>query len=324
MKNGRTSEITDRASTLVESDTDARGFVSGDEDDMDFQSETVFDSLRSGATGSIRSHNAPLDHMFEESPPSINGHAKSKRLSIHEMLVNGGFQEANNRIIEEDEGMSTPVKNARSSQEDASETPVRTRTLDSREHIPSSPPSFSLATKDFGRLSLDDDDDDEDWTKEDENMEISNSLSPPNSSLNSRKVSPSFRAALADVTYNGSTNGNAACERPKSNLFDWSEPSSAEKIDLMGNSPRPKTAHVKQIADGRGGRAIGRKGPSALHIRSQSVPVVPDGAGQREHSNLTPKFGTWGLGAKGVSEEWDGDFEFDSNEGDTGDTSKGG
>ncbi|KAF8867308.1 hypothetical protein BDZ45DRAFT_9745 [Acephala macrosclerotiorum] len=314
-KNPRTSEIADRASTLVESDNDTRGFISGDEDDIDFQSETMFDSLRSGATGSIRSHNAPLESMFDESPPSLNGHTKSKRLSIHEMLASGGFQEASNRIVEEDEGMSTPVKPARSSQEDTFRTPVRRATIESDDAFPSSPPSFCIATKDFGRLSLDDEEEDEDWTKDDENMEISNSLSPPNSSLNSRRVSPSFRAALADVTHSGSTNGNptAPSERPKSNLFDWSEPSSAEKTDLMGNSPRPKTAHVKHLADGRGGRTIGRKGPSALHIRSQSVPVVPDVAGQRDHSKLTPKFGTWGLGAKGVSEDWDGDFEFDND-----------
>ncbi|KAN0117636.1 hypothetical protein V8E51_003613 [Hyaloscypha variabilis] len=309
----RTSEVGDRASTLVGSDNDAKGFASGDDDDMDFQSETVFDSLRSGATGSIRSHNGPLDSMFDESPPSLNGHSKSKRLSIHEMLNNGAFQEGNNRIVEEDEGMSTPVRGARSrsSQEKSLHTPVRTGTMDTEELFPSSPPSFSLATKDFARLSLDDDEEDEDWTRDDENMEIGN-LSPPSSSLNSRKVSPTFRAALADVTHSGSTNGNSApnTERPRSHIFDWSEPSSAEKLDSMGNSPRPKTAHVKQIADGRGGRTMGRRGPSALHIRSQSVPVVPDVAGQREHSKLNPKFGTWGLGGKGVSEDWDGDFEF--------------
>ncbi|PVH86098.1 hypothetical protein DL98DRAFT_450927 [Cadophora sp. DSE1049] len=309
----RTSELTDRASTLIGSDNDMRGFTSGDEDDIDFQSETVFDSLRSGATGSLRSHNAPLDSMFDESPPSINGHSKGKRLSIHEMLANGGFQEGHNRIVEEDEGMSTPVKGGRSSQEDSFQTPVRISTVDSDRVFPSSPPSFCLATKDFNRLSLDDEEDDEDWTRDDENMDVSGQLSPPSSSLNSRRVSSSFRAALADLTYSGSTNGNSA-ERPKSNLFDWSEPSSAEKVDLMGNSPRPKTAHVKNIADGRGGRAVGRRGPSALHIRSQSVPVVPDVAGQRDHSKLAPKFGTWGLGGKGVSEDWDGDFEFENND----------
>ncbi|KAH7383631.1 hypothetical protein BKA64DRAFT_163742 [Cadophora sp. MPI-SDFR-AT-0126] len=314
----RTSELTDRASTLIGSDNDMRGFTSGDEDDMDFQSETVFDSLRSGATGSLRSHNAPLDSMFDESPPSINGHSKSKRLSIHEMLANGGFQEGHNRIVEEDEGMSTPIKGGRSSQEDTFQTPVRISNVESDRVFPSSPPSFCLATKDFSRLSLDDEEDDEDWTRDDENMDVSGQLSPPSSSLNSRRVSSSFRAALADLTYSGSTNGNSA-ERPKSNLFDWSEPPSAEKVDLMGNSPRPKTAHVKNIADGRGGRAVGRRGPSALHIRSQSVPVVPDVAGQRDHSKLAPKFGTWGLGGKGVSEDWDGDFEFDNNDEEGGD-----
>ena len=313
----RTSEMADRASTLVGSDTDGRGFTSGDEDEMDFQSETVFDSLRSGATGSMRSHNAPLDSMFDESPPSLNG-SKAKRLSIHELLGNGMLGEENSIIVEEDEGMSTPIKANRISQEVNLQTPVRTRTLDSDVDFPSSPPSFCLATKDFSRLSLDDEEEDEDWTRDDENFEHNNQLSPPSSSLNSRKVSPGFRAALADLTHSGSVNGSSAThmERPKSNVFDWSEPSSAEKLDYMSNSLRPKTAHVKQIADGRGGRAIGRRGPSALHIRSQSVPVVPDVAGQRENSSLAPKFGTWGLGGKGVSEEWDGDFEFESNDDD--------
>jgi hypothetical protein len=314
----RTSEVGDRASTLVGSDYETKGFLSGDEDDTDFQSETVYDSLRSGATGSLRSHNTPLDLMFDESPPSLSIHSKNKRLSIHEMLVNGGFQEGNTRIVEEDEGMSTPVKGSRTS-----ETPVQLGTVEfDGAEFPSSPPSFSLATKDFGRLSLDEEEEDEDWTRDDEIADLGSQLSPP-SSMNSRKVSPTLRTALADVTYSGSVNGNSVpTERPKSNLFDWSEPSSAEKLDLLGNS-RPKTAHAKQIADGRGGRTIGRRGPSALHIRSQSVPVVPDVAGQRDLSRLTPKFGTWGLGAKGVSEDWDNDFEFenpDADEMDDGDS----
>ena len=321
LKNSRTSEATDRGSTLIGSDSDARGFASGDEEDMDFQSETVFDSLRSGATGSLRSNNTQLDAMFDESPPSSGLVTKNKRLSVHELL--NGMRDGTDRIIEEDEGMTTPVKGARSrsSQEVNLRTPVRQKTMDSDGPLRSSPPNFSLATKDFARLSLDDEEEDEDWTRDDdENPEIQ-SLSVPSSSLNSRKVSPSFRAALADLTHSPSSTNEVvlpSIERPKSNLFDWSEPS-AEKMDYMGNSPRPKTAHVKQIADGRGGRTIGRKGPNALHIRSQSVPVVPDIAGQREHSKLSHKFGTWGLGGKGVSEEWDGDFEFENTEEDMDD-----
>lgn len=311
----RLSELTDRSSTLVGSDNDMKGLNCGEDDDMDFQSETVYDSLRSGATGSVRSHNAALDSMFDESPPSVSGISKSKRLSIHEMLANGGFQEGNNRILEDDEGMSTPVKGGgRSSQEDGHETPVRKHTRPVvEESIPSSPPSFCLATKDFNNLSLDEEDEDEDWTRDDENLEVGSQLSPPSSSMNSRKVSHGFRAALADMTHSGPMNSinGLSTERSRSTIFDWSEPMSAEKAGTMGKSLRPKTAHISQMADGRGGRAVGRRGPSVLHIRSQSVPVVPDVAGQRERTTLIPKFGTWGLGGKGVSEDWDGDFEFD-------------
>lgn len=295
------------AVTLVGSEADTRFCASGDEDDVDFRSETVFDSLRSGATGSLRSRNTPLDSMFDESPPSLNG-SKNKRLSIHEMMANGTFQEGS-KIVEEDEGLSTPVKASHSSQERDGEldTPVRKRVADP-DVFPSS--SFSLAAKDFGRLSLDDEDDDEDWTR-DTSPDLQ-TLSPPSNQLTARRISPTLRAALADVTHTGS-NAPPSAERPKSNVFDWSEPSSAEKLDHHGNSPRPRTAHTKQAADGRGSRAVGRKGPTALHIRSQSVPVVPDVAGQRENSKLAPKFGTWGLGGKGVSEEWDGDFDFEDD-----------
>jgi hypothetical protein len=309
----RAFEPADRTSTLIGSETEGKFFPSSEEDEMDFQSETVYDSLRSGTSGSIRSHNAQLDSMFDESPPSA-GATKSKRLSLHELLH--GIRDGTDRIVEEDEGMSTPVKGARSrsSQEANLRTPVRSHALnlDEENNIRSSPPSFSLASKDFGRLSLDDEEEDEDWTRDDQSLEIA-SLSLPSSSLNSRRVSPSFRAALADLTHSSSTNEVLpSIERPRSNLFDWSEPSSGDKFDYAGTSPRPKTANVKKVADGRGGRAIGRKGPTALHIRSQSVPVVPDVNGQRENSKLAPKFGTWGLGAKGVSEEWDGDFEFEN------------
>jgi hypothetical protein len=318
----RTFEAADRASTLVGSDTDGKGFTFSDDEDVDFQSETVFDSLRSGATGSVRSNNGQLDSMFDESPPSVA--SKGKRLSVHELLGNGIWQEGSNKIVEEDEGMSTPIREKRISQEDSLQTPVRNITADADIGVPSSLPSFSMVNKDFGQLSLDDDDDDdEDWTRDDmdenEKFEHNSQLSPPSSSLNSRRVNPNIRTALADVTHSGSPNGHSGinADRPKSNLFDWSEPS-GEKLDYLGNSPRPKTAHVKHLADGRGGRTNGRRGPSALHIRSQSVPVVPDVAGQRD-SKLAPKFGTWGLGAKGVSEEWDGDFDFESNADDDSD-----
>ncbi|CAD6448337.1 ea9d4429-be80-42fa-b8a3-4fc0ed5ed736 [Sclerotinia trifoliorum] len=310
------SELGDRASTLIGSDNEMRGFASGEDEDMDFQSETVYDSLRSGATSSLRSQNTPLDSMFDESPPtnaSVNCHAKTKRLSIHDLMANGVFGEAEHRIIEEDENQATPVKVTKISVEVAMNKSARF--VDADETIPASPPSFSIASKELATLTLDNDDEDEDWTRDEdnENMEARNQLSPPNG-LAVRRVSPIARGALVEATYSGSTNGNHYAERPKSNLFDWSEPSTSEK-DLLGSSSRPRTAHVKHLAlNGRGGRTVGRKGPTPLHIRSQSVPVVPDLNNQRDHTKLTPKFGTWGLGAKGVSEDWDNDFEFESND----------
>ncbi|EON61377.1 hypothetical protein W97_00591 [Coniosporium apollinis CBS 100218] len=73
--------------------------------------------------------------------------------------------------------------------------------------------------------------------------------------------------------------------------------------------PRPKTVHGKKDANGRGSRSVGRRAPSALHARSQSVPVVPDASGKLE-TVITNKFGTWGVGSKGVTEDWNDDFDF--------------
>ncbi|KAM3086921.1 hypothetical protein ACMFMF_000853 [Clarireedia jacksonii] len=310
----KSSEVGDQASTLIGSDNEMRSFASGDDDDLDFQSETVYDSIRTGATSSLRSQGTPLDSMFDDSPPTTNGHPKAKRLSIHELMANGAFNDIENKIIEEDEGQATPVKLPKVSSTSVHEKIAKTVNTDIL--IPSSPPTFTLPTKEFSRISLDDEDDeDEDWTKddEDENFDIASQLSPPNNTSTCRRVSPIIRPALADVTYGGSTNGNP--EKPRSNVFEWSESSTTEK-DFSGTSARPRTAYFKHLADGRGGRTVGRKGPSPMHIRSQSVPVVPDLIGHREHPKLTPKFGTWGLGAKGVSEDWDNDFDFEGNEDD--------
>ncbi|EPE28908.1 hypothetical protein GLAREA_00066 [Glarea lozoyensis ATCC 20868] len=263
----------------------------------------------------MRTRNAPLNATPNNSQLKINGRAENKRLPIYEMMGSGAFSEGHDMIVEEEEEvMSTPLKGpplTKTTTDDGHQTPVRPSTTESA--FLSSPPSFCLATKEFSRSSLDDEEEDEDWgmdwTQDDDNTDADTQLSPPTSSLNSRRVSSSFRAALAEVT-NSNGNSPSSFERPKSNLFDWSEPLSAEKLDSMGNSPRPKTAHVKHMTDGRGGRAVIRRN----HVRSQSVPVVPDMARQRDQSKLTPKFGTWGLGAKGVSEDWDNDFDFDNGD----------
>lgn len=96
-------------------------------------------------------------------------------------------------------------------------------------------------------------------------------------------------------------------------LFDWSEQHRNEK-DSQGSTFRPRTEHGKNGAKTRATRTLSRRGPSVLHLRSQSVPVSrdPNSAGESHYPPM--KFGTWGLGNKGVSEDWDGDFEFEESE----------
>jgi hypothetical protein len=100
----------------------------------------------------------------------------------------------------------------------------------------------------------------------------------------------------------------------RSSIFDWSEQQPADKSSGNRTPPRPRTVHGKKDADRRGSRSVGRRAPSGLHARSQSVPVVPDIAGKRS-TVVTNKFGTWGVGSKGVTEDWNDDFDFsDLNE----------
>ncbi|KAK2004954.1 hypothetical protein LX36DRAFT_140400 [Colletotrichum falcatum] len=294
------SSQTDRSSTMNSSDFDARDEISGD-DDTDFKSETVYDSLRTAESDRDRAVETPLDHMFDESPPGTVGHPRAKRLSIQEIL--GRSWDADDRIMEEDENMPTPVRVNY-------EPRIRTDSdvMAPRYSLERPSNEYSLGSKDFGRLSMEDDFDD-DWARDEDEMAYSNQLSPP-SSMNSRGVSPHLRMALASISGNG--NADAAHdpnERPRSNIFDWSEPTQ-EKSD-HSSSFRPKTAYGKQELDMRGGRTAVRKGPTAMHVRSQSVPVVHD---PTESATMNPKFGTWGLSSKTVSEDWDDDFEFGGND----------
>ncbi len=129
---------------------------------------------------------------------------------------------------------------------------------------------------------------------------------------NSRGVSPNLRMALANISGNGgpgSLHHGEAGERPRSNVFDWSEPPPHDKLEVDGQSPRPKTVHGKQELDLRGGRPPNRKGRPGTHVRSHSVPVIADPA---ENTKPASKFGTWASGPKNASEDWDDDFDFDA------------
>jgi hypothetical protein len=106
--------------------------------------------------------------------------------------------------------------------------------------------------------------------------------------------------------------GNNCEGEVQKSLFDWSEQPHSGK-DGRSSDFRPKTANAKQLSDLRSGRSPSRGPPTGLHLRSQSVPISRENSISHE-SLKSSKFGTWGLGTKGASEDWDGDFEFDDNE----------
>lgn len=314
VSNASQARTLDRTSTTASSEYH-RGFTSGDDDDTDFKTDTPFDSIRTAASGRRKTLDSPLESMFDESPPSTAGNnSKPKRLSIQEIL--GPTFNDGNRIMEEDENIATPIRGAYAE----AGARFRAANIGDEDGFDSDPASPNFTTqRDGPRFSFDDDDDDLDWDNEEENG-ICNHLSPP-SSMNSRRGSPNSRTTLGYS--NGNGNGNAklnmrvnarpdpARERPRSTVFDWTEPVAHEKHDTNGSYARPKTVHGKQEIDVRGGRSASRKGPTPAHVRSQSVPVVPD---QLEATTPTPKFGTWGLGQKNASEDWDDDFEFEEEE----------
>ncbi len=255
----------------------------GEDEELDFASDTAYDSYRTGATGSLRARSTPLDSMFEESPPSSG--SRSKMADFHEVALMSAFRNDDEYIAEEEEGVETPIKYRLRSEVKSSS--VNGRNDD--DFVRSSPLIFATPTAEL--LSLGDDED-EDWTKDDDDFDVHNPLPPPNTSFHQSLASNSLRH--------------------HQNVFDWSETHMNERLNGFGSSIRPNTAHGKQVMDIRGGRAMGRR-PTAFHVRSQSVPAVPDVIGAREFK--VPKFGTWGLGAKGVSEDWDNDFEFDCVDG---------
>ncbi|KAJ2897652.1 uncharacterized protein MKZ38_004517 [Zalerion maritima] len=296
----------ERASTMGSSDIDNKDFLSGD--DTDFRSDTMFDSIRTIASGRRRTVETPLESMFDDTPPSTASNTRTKRLSVQDMLGRS-FEADDDKITEEEESIPTPVRTARSSTHRLALVTGIAKMDDDAFRLGVFSPTMPYDSRDYDRPSFDDDE--EDWVRDDDADRFANHLSPPSNSLGSRHGSPSFRAALGTISgnVNSDLHSDTATERPRSNVFDWSESSVNGKDDCDGNSSRPRTVHGKHELDARGGRASSRR-PAALHVRSQSVPVVPDQPG---NPKSTPKFGTWATG-KPVSEDWDEDFDFGEEE----------
>ena len=316
-KSNRPSRIpSDRASTLLGSDNENSRFLSGDEEDGDGRSDTVYDSLRTGATGSSHSgvRRPPIETIFDESPPA--GLSKAKLFALQNLEPDSSVVESSpkrDHIAEEEPTLPTSVRIAGACKDENYPTPVHVANKASQSpELPSSPHTNSLEIKLRSRLDpvMDDVQDDETWSFEDAEDTLGdfwNGIveSPSDNRFNRLPVTSRPESNMHKSPKPDLSNGQ---DKSKPNIFDWSEQPIVEKAS-QGPSPRPKTVHGKQSKEPRGSRLSGRRGPSALHLRSQSVPVPPEASGHRSHN--THKLESWILGNKGVSEDWDNDFEFD-------------
>ncbi len=86
--------------TLAGSDLEMRGFVSGDDDDTDFKSDTVFDSLRTAGSNRLRTVETPLESMSTSRLPARQ--ATARRSVYRSKKILGRSWNGDTNIMEED------------------------------------------------------------------------------------------------------------------------------------------------------------------------------------------------------------------------------
>ncbi|QSS51591.1 hypothetical protein I7I53_06952 [Histoplasma capsulatum var. duboisii H88] len=308
-KSQRLSAATsDPASTLVGSDNDTRIFSSGDEDETDFQSETAFDSLptRVGVGNPPAHRGPPIETIFDKPSPS---ELACETVNVLENLTPNAVSNRLNALHDGDLNISDSPSLS------ADEPQILLLTQESI-HRPDSLASSSTEISNDGPIEWNSLDDIEPMGDGDEQLpSYVGSSSSPSPLQGLIALRPRIDCSHSSITLDG-TSGRET----RVSLFDWSEQQRNDK-DVRSSEFRPKTVHGKQVPDTRGGRTVTRRCGSAVHLRSQSVPIAREPSLSDNAHQFIPKFGTWGLGNKGVSEDWDGDFEFEDS--DKQDESKG-
>ena len=313
----------EQASTLVgSSDNEVRAVGSADEDADDLRSETLYDSLRTGATRSVSggTRGPRIGTIFDESPP-----AKLKVTALRDLLPSGTFGDDltnddsdGHSVAEDHESFTTPVRNTVRPEHRLQEAVSFSRQSSTAVFptlTPSSPSSMpkplSLGTLEWDS-TVGDDDRSSRWSFDEHEGEdpwvdfpSANHLATP---ITLRRSNPRLLSS-APNTKPSTPQLDQVDRDARSSIFDWSEQQIADKSSGNRTPPRPRTVHGKKDANRRDSRSVGRRVPSGLHARSQSVPVVPDVIGKR-NTVVTNKFGTWGIGSKGVTEDWNDDFDF--------------
>ncbi|KAF1356733.1 hypothetical protein BDV97DRAFT_342533 [Delphinella strobiligena] len=266
-----------------------------------------------------------IDTIFQESPPP---QMRGRHILLKDILQHGSFQDhaqglrPRHSVIHEEDLTATPErpKTGPSNMTLPSPTPQSSKTS-TPDMLPSSPPEMPSLLQLRHKRTFDDTDDDQEssWSfGEDDAIIEADANSNSIARLAHLGIAPDFLSPFPNQTSSATTtpqrSGTASGIRQgdkeaRSNIFDWSEQQPLDRSPGTHSPPRPKTVHGKKDAENRGSRSVGRRAPSGLHVRSQSVPVVQEADGKRVQV-VTNKFGTWGVGSKGVTEDWNEDFDF--------------
>ncbi|KAB8199695.1 hypothetical protein BDV34DRAFT_34008 [Aspergillus parasiticus] len=293
----------DPASTVIGSD-DTRIFTSGEEDETDFLSDTAFDSIRTHITTSSNSglHSPRVETIFDRDLPLSNageGSLRVKQFASHYAFASQPFDDSHNHSNLEltPISISLPDPQEKNMHEEASRIPFPSDLTDDED-------AHSLVAALPGEI-----------------VKLDGQSKYPRMSLNNYERNYAGRDILfahgrSDIPLELTKSNSRSLTNemfefcPRMNIFDWSEQPRNDR-EASGPDGRPRTVHGKHGPELRGSRAPGRKAPNTLHLRSQSVPVSREYPATNETRQTSGKFGTWGLGSKGVSEDWDSDFDFE-------------
>ena len=297
--------LSDHTSTLLGSENDNSRLLSGDEEDMETRSETVFDSTRTAATNNSLAglKRPPIETIFDESlsmhlPPTSASIGRKEPLAYVSIdqkrhVIPAGQEDP--RSIQIDHSNKEIVEKLTRSQEPGQANP----SIQDLSPSTSAPLKLSSVHRPSDEMGVDDDevlwsfDHIDDRRREgiaSKDIDTSNDSNLLSTSPRTRVNTPRRRRSPPTVGADRSSKGN---------IFEWAE--HLDNETSPGGSPRPKTVHGRQGRNNGGSRSGGRRGPSALHLRSQSVPVPND---NRVHNNPHAKLESWMLGNKGPSEDW--------------------
>jgi len=305
------SMASDFTSSQIGSDMDIRVFSSGDEEDADLRSETAYDSVRTGMT---RASGTFPGALFDKDTDYEYGASRSTSLQDASGAASPITMRAQDSIIfEEDENAMTPKRVTTSPKDlpisqrlDYQSTKYR---ADSSNCTSGLPYHASQGSKEPEPDAWSDHNVNNDISSHSKTVDAETLAGWSDNDGSYESTIPQKEFAWSHLRDDRKQRHSDVGLESKSNVFDWSEQPSLDR-GLSDMPPRPKTVHGKKNADGRNSRPNSRRAPSGPHARSHSVPALGNDLPE-SRSGRASKFGTWGVGTKGATEDWDDDFDFD-------------